>query len=121
MQHNQQKPASAEAASKPTEPITNMQAPPEAKQQLVNPPVGNQFIFKKNRPQEVEGPRTVRIEAIEEIRIDDELLMPGDQALVSERVAKDFCKEYDLNYSFGGERAETDSPRYKRTRAKRVG
>lgn len=96
-------------------------ASPEAKSQLVAPNVGDQFIFRKNRKVEADnGARTVRIEAITEIQIDNELLQPGDQALVSEKTAQDFCKEYKMQYNFGGERQNAEAQRHMRVRAKRV-
>lgn len=101
---------------------TQMQAAsPEEKSQLVAPIVGDQFIFRKNRKAESDNKtRNVRIEAIEEIQIDNELLQPGDQALVSEKTAVDFCKPYKMQYNFGGERSIAEAQRHTRVRAKRV-
>lgn len=47
-------------------------------------------------------------------------LAPGEEAIVGESEAKDFCKPYSMKFSFGGERGEKDSPRHSRVRAERV-
>ena len=64
--------------------------------------------------------RMVTIEAILPVRVGEEMLSKGQRAQVTEEEAKVLCKKIKTVDSFGGERAETDSPRHEVQRAKIV-
>lgn len=64
--------------------------------------------------------KMVTIEAILPVKVGEEMLTKGQRAEVTEDEAKTLCKKIQTVYAFGGERAETDSPRHEIQRARIV-
>jgi hypothetical protein len=89
-------------------PATDAPTAPKTEQQMVAPPAAK---------------RLVKIRANQPIAYGDVTLAAGQEAEVSEEMAKEFCdRHFEGNYAFGGERSSESgaAERHRLTRAVRV-
>lgn len=79
---------------------------PQTKNEEANKTAPTQMTNPPTETTKMVAPKKVKIKANQVIMVGGKQIAIGEEALATEEEAADFCKPYELNYNFGGERAE---------------